>query len=214
MKFANRQLRKVFSAMGLEPSEVLEVHPGEAAETENRRLNTLLDWVLAWQAWPDRSDLERRGYCHPPISHCINPEADWVVFEHWVKGQSVAWRYEEVFGPIVPLCNLKPEEVESALHDIQENLWSRHVSVEYEERLPAKLAYMKLSAYLRDAWFDVLDDGTVFHITGCDGYCPGCFQRPWCEAGQAESWPEDARHGMMVYPDDIKPFIASGCREG
>jgi hypothetical protein len=35
-----------------------------------------------------------------------------------------------------------------------------------------------------------LPEGFRYHIDGCDGYCPECFQRPYCENGK-EPWPED-----------------------
>jgi len=35
-----------------------------------------------------------------------------------------------------------------------------------------------------------LPEGFHYHIDGCDGYCPQCFQRPYCETGK-DPWPED-----------------------
>ena len=86
------------------------------------------------------------------------------------------------------------------------------MSVEYEDGLPSRLFYTKLVMYLKDAWFDISDDDSVCHITGCDGYCPGCFQRPWCDAGKMESWPEDERNGHMTVPDCVKPFYSPASR--
>jgi len=47
-----------------------------------------------------------------------------------------------------------------------------------------------------------------WHLDGCTGYCPECFQRPWCEQGCDSCWKEDKEAGCSVFPDSVKRYVS------
>lgn len=89
----------------------------------------------------------------------------------------------------------KPEEVpeqeiEAELKRLETALRQAGYGVSLNEEVPARLVYAYLYESLGET-VELDDGGWVFH--GCSGYCPGCFQRPWCDTGESSCWPEDEK---------------------
>jgi len=80
------------------------------------------------------------------------------------------------------------------------------VSVSFLEDIPPRLAYSHLLEAL-DEEFDTLEAG-FWYLDGCTGYCPGCFQRPWCEFGTQSCWPEDEEAGEIHLIDPVKKYVS------
>jgi len=57
-----------------------------------------------------------------------------------------------------------------------------------------------------DEEFDLLDTGW-WHVDGCSGYCPDCFQRPWCEFGIQSRWQEDEKLGKMFLTESVRRYV-------
>jgi len=202
----NRALRKRFKELGLDVEQVWSPSPGDV-ELENCGLSTLLGWALAYRACPDRQKLEERGYMYPPIEPDFDPDNDWLIFESWMQGKPVSWRFEQEYGAMPSAEGLSEEEVVDKIRELTDKLAERQVVVEYQDGIPARLAYSELCRYLRESEFEIMASGATCHLTGCTGYCPGCFQRPWCDMGMDLSWPEDEEQGTMALPEACRPFV-------
>ncbi len=105
-------------------------------------------------------------------------------------------------GEIRPIEDLSPREVEAEIARFGSVLAKNHVVIRLEEGVPPHLVYSYLCRELKAPDFEVLF-GEFVQITACSGYCPGCFQRPWCNLGIEETWPEDEEAGHMVYPREV-----------
>lgn len=46
-------------------------------------------------------------------------------------------------------------------------------------------------------------------MDGCSGYCPDCYQRPWCETGRSSCWTEDEKIGEMYLPDSVRKYVSA-----
>ncbi|MCB0185546.1 MAG: hypothetical protein KDE31_14860, partial [Caldilineaceae bacterium] len=73
--------------------------------------------------------------------------------------------------------------------------------------LPLRLLYEHLLEILEED-FDILFSG-MWHIDGCSGYCPGCFQRPWCDFGQSSCWREDEEAGQLALIDVVQRYVSA-----
>lgn len=196
----------MFGRMHLNVEDVWSPPPDDV-KRENIELANLLDWALAYRACPDRRKLEARGYDFPPIEPDFDPDSDWLIFESWMQGKPVSWKFEEEFGPIRPVDGLTDGEVNEMMCELTARLAERQVVIEYQDGVPVRLAYSELRRSLQESQFEILAHGATCHLTGCTGYCPECFQRPWCDVGMDLSWPEDGAIGGMALPEVCKPFV-------
>lgn len=107
-------------------------------------------------------------------------------------------------GPRVPMRSLFPEdyrfppvdslsdaELEAKLDDILRILYEHHIVVDLTEKLPDRLTYQHLvkDVIPKDQVSAENPTGMTMHIDGCDGGCPECFQKDYCESAK-ENWPE------------------------
>ena len=97
-------------------------------------------------------------------------------------------------------------ELETELDLLLNRLEQRGIYVDLFGAVPDRLVYGWLKTELETAEYEIVDPGTRCHI-GCSSYCPGCFQRPWCEMGQELSWVEDDQAGRMAVPREIEPHV-------
>ena len=186
----NERIKQRFAELGLELDDVWYPTPDDPAR-ENRTLNLLLRWVRAYRQTPGRSDMERRGYHFPPVSPDCDPDSDWIRFERWMKHEPVTWQAEELVGRLRPADQLTDEEVGAALERVEGILAERGVVVDLCRGIPDRLVYEYLRESLAGSEFEFMGPATTCHLDGCTGYCPDCFQRPWCATGREEAWPED-----------------------
>lgn len=205
----NQSLKFEFALRNLDLKEVFWFTPDDL-ERENRVLAHLLDWVKKYTDYRDRTRMEREGYIFPPIDPGISPENDWYRFKEWIHGYPLRAKLKEQllrdYTPTIPE-ELTDEEIDLELEKLLDLFAQVNVQVELMGDLPPRLVYDHLLERLDDE-FDILVDG-MWHIDGCDGYCPGCFQRPWCEFGCSSCWREDEEAGKMVLIDLVQKYVSS-----
>lgn len=195
----NRRLEERLEVMDLDPGVIWSPLPEDAAE-RHRVLTELLDWVGVYTACPERGKLKELGYLFPPVQPDIDPDTDWLRFERWMSNEDVAWWYEQEFGPLKPAAGMTREEAGREFTHVVGRLASRNVVVGFEAGVPPEVAYAHLCKSLRESPFEYVGEGSHYHLTGCSGYCPECFQRAWCELGQEMDWPEDEEAGAVSGP--------------
>lgn len=110
---------------------------------------------------------------------------------------------QQEIGTLKPVEELTSDALECERMRLTEILAKHHVIVDLQEGVPTRLVYSYLCRELRPCAFEDLSDGSFCHLTACTGYCPGCFQRPWCDLGLEDTWPEDEEAGRMVYPAEV-----------
>jgi hypothetical protein len=204
----NESLKNEFAIRNLDLDQVFQSTPDDI-ELENRHLNNLLDWVNKYTICPFRKKMEADGYLYPPIDPHFSPDNDWFLFERWMKGLPVRLR---VFDQLsVQYIQKNPDELSDKelaceLAYLNKILYEIRISVDLKEGLPARLVYTNLMDMLNEE-FDLLIEG-FWHLDGCTGYCPDCFQRPWCEAGSQSCWPEDEKIGEMYLHDSVRKYVS------
>lgn len=176
----NRELRFTMRAQGLEPDELQPPIPGDP-QAENHLLRDLLRWVNAYRETPDRNLLEEKGLFYPPVDPDFDLDSDWLRFERWMQGKSLAWTFSTEFGAIPDSEAMTDKEVERHLASLEETLATRQVILELPPEIPSRVVYDYLRRYLAEASFDVVAENTVTHITGCEGDCESCFMQRWCD---------------------------------
>lgn len=145
-------------------------------------LAEILSWVRAWQrTGGDRPAMTRAGYDFPPVAPDCDPDQDWLVFERWVAGQPLNWRYTETFGPLPPVETLSDLDIDALLAAVEANLAGRGVGVALAEQAPARVRYAWLRDRLVHEALDIMAPGTTLVLDGCGGDCESCFQKPWCD---------------------------------
>ncbi len=192
--------------------EILWPVPEADPRTENVRLADLLKWVRAYLATPDRRRLEAQGYLYPPVDQGLDPESDWYRFERWMAGLPVRWTFTSAYGALPEEHTLDDGALIERITAVRAWLEARGVVLELQPNLPPRVAYQCLQRELNREPFDYLPPGSICHVTACSGYCPACPQRPWCESGMEEEWPEDAEAGRMVCPESVMAYLPRGLR--
>ena len=204
----NRSLKNEFAMRNLDLSQV-SVPESDNLERENRILRDLLDWVQKYSECGDRRKMEAEGYDFPPIEPGISLENDWYVFERWMAGKPVRKKLKEQLYPHFVTKSperMNDEEISIEMRKLTERLADIRIIIEFKEGIPPRLAYMQLLEALDEQW-EMINDG-LWHLDGCTGYCPGCFQRPWCEFGCQSCWTEDEEEGKMCLDDSLKEYVS------
>lgn len=201
----NSAMKLTIAEYGLQLADVWQPKPYDH-ELENRQLSCLLDWVRAYRVWPSRSQMERRGYDYPPVEPDLDPDTDWLRFEKWMRREPVSWNFVSEFGAILDPVEATDDQVRAELERVTELLRTRSVLVAWQNGVPERLVLTFLRDTLAKTDFDIIGEGSRWHLDGCDGFCPGCFQRPWCDNGKESCWLEDEDAGKMVIPETTKPY--------
>jgi hypothetical protein len=212
----NLELRKQFEALGLDIAEVMRFSSFDL-DLENRRLAGLLDFIQRYRkCGSDKAAMEliSGNYEFPPIYPGIDPESDWYRFELWLEGKPTRLTLAEQLPQTLKFK--KPEEVSedelpAALEQLCEAIHQTGIGIGLQDDLPDRLLYAYLLESLGDT-FELSNAEKGFggwHIDGCSGYCPGCIQRPWCDAGQTSCWTEDEEAGKMHLTDELKDFVSA-----
>ena len=100
----------------------------------------------------------------------------------------------------------KDDELSSELQRLIGLLRKNRFSVEFFNEIPPRLVYEYLIDAMNDE-YDIIEEG-FWHLDGCSGYCPGCFQRPWCEWGCNSCWTEDENAGEMYIIESVRRFVS------
>jgi len=204
----NQSLKNEFAIRNLDLDQVFCATP-EDLELENRRLNHLLDWVNKYNECGSRKDMEADGYLFPPIEPDFSPDNDWYLFERWMHGKPTRLKLSEQLGrPYIPkdADYLTDEVAKAELEFLSETLSEVGFCADFKEDIPPRLVYEHLVDLLYEE-FDLIAEG-CWHLDGCSGYCPGCFQRPWCEFGTKSCWREDEQAGEMFLIDSVRKYVS------
>lgn len=205
----NQSLKNEFAVRNLDLSQVFVETPDDL-ELENSRLSHLLDWVNKYAECRHRKQMESCGYDFPPIDPGIEPDSDWYRFERWMQGKPIRKTLREQlpanYAPEEPEA-LNDDELLTALDKLTMLLREIGISVDYIDDVPPRLRYVELLGTLDDE-FELLDGG-AWHLDGCTGYCPDCFQRPWCETGSQSCWSEDKEAGGMHLIEPVKKYVSA-----
>jgi hypothetical protein len=205
----NHSLKFEFTLRKLDLSQVFHPTPDDLVR-ENRVLRRLLEWVDRYAECGDRTEMELEGYAFPPIEPGISPENDWYRFERWMQGlplrQTLIEQLTPNYRPKSP-DDLTDEDIMSELQALSDHLAKIGVAIDLREEIPPRLVYEHLLEILEEE-FDIVGEG-FWHLDGCTGYCPGCFQRPWCETGCQCCWTEDEEAGKMYLIDSVQNYVCA-----
>lgn len=207
----NLALKQTFKQLGLDLTQVMEFSPFDL-DMENLRLESLLDFVHRYQQYNSRETMEliEGDFLFPPIFPGISPDSDWFRFELWLQGEPVRKKLSDQLPKSFELKKpelLSEEEIALELEKLAKVLLKAGCSVNLHEGTPIRLQYDFLVETL-DEIFE-LGAGGYWHLDGCDGYCPGCFQRLWCDVGDRSCWPEDEAAGKMSLIDALSPYVCA-----
>ena len=205
----NLALKREFKFLGLDLAEVMEFSPFDL-DLENRRIGNLLDFVHRFRKFGSREAMEiiEGNFVFPPIFPGIDPESDWYRFELWLQGRPIRMTLSAQLPGTFVLK--KPEELNNddigaALEQLENALREAGYGVNLNAGIPDRLVY----EYLVESLGEIFELGPGWHIDGCSGYCPGCFQRPWCGTGQSSCWQEDEEAGKMSLIETLNPYVSA-----
>ncbi len=174
-----KKLKQQVTRRGLKLEDVWEsMHDPSIDEAT---LAALVKWIEAYEKCPNREKLEARGLLFPPVSPDIDPDSDWLRFEMWMQKKALERTGLDIVGPMKSPEQLNDEEVEKELERVQDILENENILVDFQERLPARLAYQELYRIVTTESFEVTGPDTRTHLTCCTGYCPDCIQKPYCD---------------------------------
>lgn len=204
----NQSLKSEFELRNLDLSQVFRPTPSDLVQ-ENRTLRHLLKWAQRYSECQDRATMEAEGYAFPPVYPAISPWNDWYRFEEWMQGRPVRQQLKERlpadYTPKSPE-QLTDEEIIVELEQLERHLADCHIGVSVRKDVPPRLLYAELLEYLEEESYSMNDAGWFFD--GCTGYCPGCFQRPWCDAGLSLCWREDEEAGEIHFIPAVKAYVS------
>lgn len=204
----NQNLKSEFARRNLDLEQVWRPTPDDL-ELENRQLQHLLEWVEKYEECGSRQAMEAEGYDFPPIDPDIDPDSDWFRFRRWLLGKPVRKTAKSRLSAelqLKPSEELTDDEIVAILDNLVEGLAEIRLSVDLNDGVPPRLIYEYLLEEIEEE-FELSGRGT-WHLAGCTGYCPGCFQRPWCEFGNSSCWSEDEEAGQMVFPKNVKRYVS------
>jgi hypothetical protein len=177
-------------------------------DVENSLLRDMLLWMKAYGEFHNRREMEKRGFHFPPIDPDFDPDTDWLRFERWMRGEPLSWRFTELFGPVRAPEELDDAQVERELERVEGLLERRAITLDAQRDVPPRLLLAYLRRTLSETDFEVAAPGVMTHLDGCHGFCPECFQRPWCDCGMGDPWPEDEEAGRYLVPVETAPYCS------
>jgi len=211
IRLENESLKKEFKLQSLDLDAVWYPAP-DNLELENRQLLSLLEWVDKYRELKSRKKMMEEGYHFPPIDPDIDPDSDWSRFELWMNGKPTSFKLLDVVPSEFLFENpdqLSDGEIKSKIERLTDFLASRHIIVGFRDTVPERLIYEHLLEEMREEFDFPVEFQGSYHLDGCHGCCPSCFQRPWCEAGITCCWPEDEKSGEMCITDSAKRYLSS-----
>jgi len=209
----NLALKREFEYLRLDLGEIMVFTPFDL-DLENRRLQSLFDFVGRYRQYGSRAVMEavEGRFVFPPVFPDISPESDWYRFEQWMQGKPVRQKLSEMLLQTTAFRMagaIGDDEIEAELKCLENALDQAGYRHSLNPDVPARLVYAYLYKML-DETFEVDEPGEGgWCIDGCSGYCPGCFQRPWCEFGESSCWTEDETSGKMHLTDELSEYVSA-----
>jgi hypothetical protein len=209
----NLALKREFDLMGLHLAEVFEYTPFDL-DLENRRLVHLLDFIKKYRKYGSRETMEliEEEFCFPPIFPDIDPDSDWYRFELWLQGKPTRKTITEQLPRTFTIKNpddIPEENMENELKKLLKAVWQAGYRISLSDGVPARLVYQQVMEWIGEEMELSGPTGGGWTFDGCDGYCPGCFQRPWCESGLSGCWPEDEDAGKMYLVAKVDGYVSA-----
>lgn len=208
IKFEMDKLKSEFARRGLDLLAIWQPVE-EDPKVHLRQLRRLLQWVEVYEIHQDRNILKKLGYEFPPVQPCIEPESDWLRFERWMAGQPVTHTLRDYLpdGQVfLPEEHLSDKELSEKIAILLDGLEKMNCQLAINQDIPIRLTYNFLVEYL-DEPMEILVGG-IWNLDGCTGYCPECFQRPWCLSGGNLLWQEDEAAGEMYLIDAVNSYVS------
>lgn len=90
---------------------------------------------------------------------------------------------------MLPLIDtMSEEQVASKVEEISDILLAHNINLAFCEKTPVSLIYNYLASEIipNEEINAITFEGCFTTFNGCTGYCPGCFQKDYCEF----SWEE------------------------
>jgi hypothetical protein len=108
------------------------------------------------------------------------------------KSQSV----KDLFSADMPFKqaeDFSKKQLKEALRNIMETLSFHGIIVCIQSKLPDEVLYTYLTKEFIPNESIVMphESGMRYVIDGCDGYCPECFQKDYCETAHEIGWDEE-----------------------
>lgn len=209
IRLENESLKREFLIRDLDLDVVWSPDEQCNMELENRQLHLLLGWVDKYNQLGDREMMLKEGYSFPPIFPCIDPVSDWNRFELWMRGEPISFKLPDVVPTEFFFENadeLSDDELKNKLKKLTDFLDTRNLSVDIGDEIPERALYEHLLEVIKEEYDYPVECG--FYLDGCEGFCPACFQRPWCDTGVSLCWPEDEDAGEMCITDSTKKFLS------
>jgi len=203
----NQQLKKAFQKLNLPLDEIMELVPYNL-EIENIRLKSLLDYTKQYLGHRSRKMMELSGQPFAPVFPSISPENDWLRFEKWINGESTIQKTKDrlpIGYKIIPATELSDEALAEEIDKLRKLLAQTGFYIDSMNDIPKRLKYKMILESLEEE--DMMGEG--WHSDGCDGYCPGCVQRPWCDSGQDLCWPEDEETGKIHFIEELNDYVSA-----
>jgi len=86
---------------------------------------------------------------------------------------------------------LSDEALEKKLDKIKDILKKNDIYLDLRKKCPDQIIYQYVLDEVLPLKIAVSrPEGLQHHIDGCDGWCPGCFQQPFCDSWK-DIWDED-----------------------
>lgn len=205
----NLSLKKVFKELNLELEPIFYFTPLDL-DSENRRLEHLLDFVKRYQQYGSQEVMKKveGEFIYPPIYPGISPWSDWTCFERWIQGKPVREPLLNQFSlheKFRPAADIPDSEIEAETDRLISYIRKTGNGISLNDGIPIRLVYSNLMEWIKEPH----EFGGGWTFDGCSGYCPGCFQRPWCETGNSSCWPEDEEIQKIHYTEELKKFVSS-----
>lgn len=207
----NEKLKAIFRKMDLDLEAIFQYTPRDLA-LENRRMESLLKFVEKFEECQSWEVMELIDMPFPPVHPCISPESDRHRFELWLAGKPTIQNLTEQLGNtfhIKPLEEIPPAAIEEELEKLTKALATKGHYIGLRDGIPPELVYKEVLAWIGKDHI-VMGGGGYggWTFDGCTGYCPGCFQRPWCDTGNSSCWTEDEEAGKMFLIEELQKYVS------
>lgn len=207
----NEKLKAIFKKMNLNLDAIFQYTPRDLA-LENRRMENLLKFVEKFRECQSWEVMDLIGMPFPPVHPGISPESDQHRFELWLAGkptsQTITKQLADTFQ-IKPLAEIPPEKLPKELENLAEAMSKKGYYIGLNDGIPDELVYEEVFDWIGED--HLMMDGSGLGrcvFDGCSGYCPGCFQRPWCDTGNSSCWTEDEEAGKMFIIEELQKYVS------
>lgn len=207
----NRVLGEWFERRDLRLEDVWEP-PAAELELRGRRLERLERWVVAFDR-PHGAESGVSPWPEPAGPGSVGRRDDeWLRYDRWMRGEPLRWSYVREYGAPPPADALDEEAMRRELQVIATNLEKRGVILSLQDGVPLSLAYAYVTSVITWEEFEFTAPNVFTVLDGCDGDCPGCFQRAWCASGCDLSWPAAVSPEVRAAP--VQSFVAAQVASG